>query len=462
MTRPFEAEAWIDRLSNSLANLTKAQSPLFGVFQRRSPRKITIPIGRREEKPFPLDDLRDFYARLRHGQRLEEGTDHRQLHAALDAARHALLSHPQLEWVAVSGRTVGENDFWMQILNTGSSISAGDLIAGLMARASEVSVEGFRVAAREMNAFLRPVEDDAAGVLGILDESCHAVLFYGLSLAKRLNVEDGMWVLPPVEVSRFVGRDLLEEVAPSPAFYRCEQIGAVVTMCRWRPTFSQRGSLDEPSRLPPTRFFNDSKVLLDLISVSHREPVAPLATISDCIDHRAARLFGHTKLGSGFYQTYSAEGFGGLVDPPELVPERFDEACELFRKRLTPNYQKMSRFVGLLAKALKSSNDDDKIVDVAKALEGMYQTPKRDVLRTLKRRVAGVLGSNEADQEGIERCVQAFYKTRSKIVHGELIEGEPFRKGAAFVRGLDLAQRTLLKFIREGAPNDWHARRNPT
>ena len=86
--------------------------------------------------------------------------------------------------MAVSGRTFGENDFWMQILNTGSSISAGDLIAGLMARANEVSVEGFRVAAREMNAFLRPVEDDAAGVLGTLDESCHAVLCYGLSLAK--------------------------------------------------------------------------------------------------------------------------------------------------------------------------------------------------------------------------------------------------------------------------------------
>ena len=121
----------------------------------------------------------------------------------------------------------------------------------------------------------------------------------------------------------------------------------------------------------------------------------------------------------------------------------------------------MSRFVGLLAKALKSSNDDDKIVDVAKALEGMYQTPERDVLRTLKRRVAGVLGLNEADRERIEGCVQAFYRTRSKIVHGELIEGEPFRKGAAFVRGLDLAQRSLFKFIREGAPNDWNTLGNP-
>ena len=133
----------------------------------------------------------------------------------------------------------------------------------------------------------------------------------------------------------------------------------------------------------------------------------PLATISDCIDHRAARLFGHTELGPGFYQTYSAEGFGGSVDPPDLVPERFDEACELFRKRLTPNYQKMSRFVGLLAKALKSSNDDDKIVDVQNPRRHV-PPPERDVLRTLKRRVAGVLGLNEADRERIEGCVQAF------------------------------------------------------
>ena len=50
-----------------------------------------------------------------------------------------------------------------------------------------------------------------------------------------------MCVLPPVDVSRFVGRDLLEEVVRAPALYRCDQIGAVVTMCHWRPTvFTER------------------------------------------------------------------------------------------------------------------------------------------------------------------------------------------------------------------------------
>ena len=457
MARSFDAEAWIDQLSNSLADLAKAQGPLFHAFQWRRPREITIPIGRREERPFPLDDLRMFYAKLRHGQQLGQGADQQQLAAALDAARYALLSHPQLEQVAVSRRTVGENDFWIEMLDSGSQISAGDLIAGLMARASELPVEGLQLAAREMEAFFRPVGDDAAGVLGNLDESCHALLFYGLNLDKRLKVEQGFWVLPPVEVARFIGRDLREKVAPSSAFYGCDQIGAVVTTSRWRPTFSQRGSLDKPPRRPPAAFFKDSKVLVDLISVSHKEPLAPLATISDCIDHRAARLFGQSKFGPGFYQTYSAEGFGGVVEPPDLVPERFNEACELFRIRLTPNFRKMSRFVGLLTKAIKSSNADDKIVDVAKALEGMYQTPQRDISRTLRWRVASVLGSNETDRERIEECVHAFYKTRSKIVHGELIEGELFRKGAAFVNGLDLAQSSLIKFIREGTPNDWNA-----
>ena len=458
IAKSFEPGAWIDRLSKCLADLAKAHRPHFSGYREPDQRKIVIPVGlRAEDQPFPLDDLRMFYAHLRHELRLNPGVDYQQIRAALDTTRHALLSHPQLERVAVSGRTVGENNFWMRIGNSGSSVSAGDLIAGLQARASEVPVDGFRLAAREMNAFLQPIEDDPAGVLGDLDEGCHALLFYGLTFNRRIEVEDGLSILPAREVLRFVGTDLLENLAPTAAFYNWDPVGAVVRTYRWRPALSQRGSLDDPTELPPTGFFKDGGVLLDLVSVSHNAPVVPLATISDCIDQRAARLFGRKKHGPGFYQTYGAGDLRRLGEPASLRPKRFDEACELFRKRRTPNYQRMSRFVGLLAKALKRSTYDDQIVDVAKALEGMYRIPKQHGLRTLKRRIAGLLGTNDVDRDRIKERVQAFYETRSKMVHGELIEGEPFRKGAAFVSGFGLAQRSLFKFIREGPPASWES-----
>ena len=408
-----------------------------------------------EDQLFPLDDLRTFYAQLRHGLRLEPGVDYQQISAALDTTRHVLLSHPQLERVAVSGRTVGENNFWMRIGNSGSSVSASDLIAGLLARASEVPTDGFRVAACEMNAFLRPVDEDANGVLGDLDEGCDALVFYGLTLTKRLNIEEGLTVLPSGEVLRFVGADLLQELAPAAAFYAWDPVGAVVRTYRWRPAFSRRGRVGEPSKPAPSQFFADGGVLLDLLSLSHRAPLTPLATISDCVDRRAVRLFGQTRRGSGFYQKHGAGDLGHFGKPPSLRLDRFDEACELFRKRRTPNYRRMSRFIRLLAGALNRSTYEDQVVDVARALEGMYQKPKRHGLRALKRRVAGYLGSNKAERERIKGIVQAFYSTRNKIVHGELIIGEPFREGAAFVRGFDLAQRSLFKLIREDAPISW-------
>ena len=107
--------------------------------------------------------------------------------------------------MAVSGRIIGDNDFWIRILNSGRSISAAVLIAGLMARAAELSGDRFRAAARELNAFLVPAGNGGtAGVLGNLDEGYDAVLFYGLAVAERIDIADGMVILPFRHVQRFV------------------------------------------------------------------------------------------------------------------------------------------------------------------------------------------------------------------------------------------------------------------
>ena len=66
----------------------------------------------------------------------------------------------------------------MRILNSGSSISAGDLIAGLMARAADLSGDRFRTAAGELNAFLSP-SDSKTGVnflpMPVESLQCHAM-----------------------------------------------------------------------------------------------------------------------------------------------------------------------------------------------------------------------------------------------------------------------------------------------
>ena len=256
-SKGFDASDWIDRVAAALRALALAQEPYLQAYWQHNPREQVIVDGR-DETPFPLDDVRMVYAEARYSRSFGREAEYAPLRAVLDPARHALLSHPKLERVAVAGRIVGENDFWMRLVNSGTSISAGDLIAGLMARAAELSGDGFRAAARELNAFLSPAKDGkAAGVLGNLDEGCDVLLFYGLTVSERINVEDAMAILPFREVRRFVDQELVEELAPPGAgFHGWRSVAAVVRPFRWRPEFRRRGSVNEPMSYPPAPFFH--------------------------------------------------------------------------------------------------------------------------------------------------------------------------------------------------------------
>ena len=400
------------------------------------------------------------YAGARHTRAFGGESQYAPLRTLLDPTRHALLSHPELERVAVAGRIVGENDFWMRTLNSGTSISAGDLIAALMARAAEVSGDRFRAAVRELNAFLLPAGDsEAVSVLGNLDEGCDALLFYGVTLTERIDVEGGVAILPFGEVRRFVEQELVEELAPSGAgFHGWRSVGAVVRPFRWRPVFRRKGSVNEPMRHPPAPFFPEARTFLDLIAVSHAAPVLPLATISDCIDRSAARLLGRERHGPGMYQKWAAAGFDGFADCPVLRPAALDEALEAFRNRQSARYQRMVPFVVRLAEALGRDGRfamHDKVVDVAIALEGMYELPKWRKSRTLENRVSGFLGTDADDRQRVGESVRTLYDARSDIVHSGSGKVSPFRNGAAFVTGFDLARRSLFKLLREGIPDNW-------
>ena len=332
-SKAFDSGRWIDRTVEALRELAKAQEPYLQAYWQHNPRKHVIVDGR-DETPFPLDDLRMVYADARYSRSSGREAEYAPLRALLDPTRHALLSHPKLERVAVTGRFVGENDFWIQMVNSGMSISAGDLIAGLMARAADLSGEGFREAARELNAFLSPAGDgEAASVLSDLDEGCDALLFYGLTVSERFDVEHGMAVFPFSEVRRFVGRELVEELAPAgTGFHEWRSVGAIIRPFRWRPVFSQRGSVNEPMGRPPGPFFSEARTFLDLLAVSHAAPVLPLATISDCIDQSAARLFGVRRQDPGMYQKWAVDGFNEFTECPVLTPAALEEARVCFRE----------------------------------------------------------------------------------------------------------------------------------
>ena len=135
------------------------------------------------------------------------------------------------------------------------------------------------------------------------------------------------------------------------------------------------------------------------------------------------------------------------------------EAREAFEGRENGRFERFAPFVGRLAEALGRHGrfaGDDRTVDVAIALEGMYELPKWGKSRKLANRASGFLATDSRDRQRMRESVLRFYEVRSEIVHSGPQRASPFRNGAAFVTGFDLARRSLFKLLREGAPEDWN------
>ena len=158
----FGAEDWIERLARALGKLSAAQEPYLQEYYRQHPGGHVLFEEQGGKQPaFTLDDCRDLYAMAHHSHVFREEEYYAPLCAVLDPARNILRSHSML--ARVVSPIIGQDEFRMEILNTGHSTSSGDLIAGLMARAAELSGDRFRTAAGELNALLDPAPEKTSG-----------------------------------------------------------------------------------------------------------------------------------------------------------------------------------------------------------------------------------------------------------------------------------------------------------
>ena len=460
MTRAeFAAGDWIDRLAQALPGLAEVQEPYLREYGKQHPRVHSAGGGRDGKQPaFPLDDLRGLYAMARHSHVFGEQEHYAPLLAVLDPVRHILYSHPTLALVV--GRIIGKDDFWMQILNAGSSTSATDLIAGLLARAAELSRDRFRAAATELNAFLsQDGQGESASVPGDLDVGYDAVLFWGLTLKERVEVADGMVMLPFEQVQRLVDRNLVEELAPpGSGFHRWRSVGAVVRPFRWNPAFSRTGYQREPELTNPEPFFREAQTFLELLAVTHATSVLRLATLPHCINRSASRLLGLEHHNGGSHRGHSAQGFDGFDKCPALASEALAEAQEAFENRQSERYGRMAPIVGRLAEALARDGpfmSEDRILDVAISLERIFELDQGKISIELMERAASFLETSTEGRCRVKRDVKKFYNVRSGIVHNRKKPPSAATRADAFTKGFEVARRSVVKLLREGPP-DWN------
>ena len=453
----FDADGCIDRLAAALPALARVQEPYLQAYWEHNPRTHTIFDGR-DETPFPLDDLCHVYFRARHSGTLGGEEYYAPLRAAMDPVRGILRSHPTL--ARALGLIIGNDEFWVQILGHGHRTSLTDLIAGLMARADELSAGSFRAAAGELHSFLDSTGGgDACTVPGDLDTGYDTMLFHGLHLEEEVEIGEGFVMLPFEHVRAFVDEKVLADMAPDVARFReWRLVGAVVRPFRWKPEIRRGDDFRDALSEPPGPFDQDVLEFLELLAVSHRIPIVCLVAIRECLNRSACRLLGQAHYSGQRQRGRPVHRFDPFAEPPGLRADAVEEAKKIFEERRNGRYGGLAPVVRRLAEALARDGRfaaEDRILDVAIALERMYALGGGEISYKMRIRASWFLGEDAEDRRRVVKSLADFYGVRSEIVHNRKRKASAERCREAFVAGFDIAAGTLFKLLEDGPPADW-------
>ena len=136
-------------------------------------------------------------------------------------------------------------------------------------------------------------------------------------------------------------------------------------------------------------FFEDAAAFVELLSLFHAAPVLGLAMIPYCIHRTASYLLGDSPgNGSWSLADRSIDMFAGSID---LSGDALDAARKAFGERNSAYYRDCAPIIARLAEALTRSGrfqTEDKILDVAIALEQMYELAEGEISFKLKTRAA--------------------------------------------------------------------------
>ena len=379
-----------------------------------------------------------------------------RLRSALKTALDILAEHPALAPVADS--SCSARKFAAVIADKAEETDLLHILVGLMTRGRDLPTDRFRVACRELKELLGP---NRAGDTVKPNAGLHVVLFHGLRFEAEVSITDDLKIVPFENVREYVDEPLLRPFTPNLAVPRpWEPVGAIVKSFQWHPAFHPS---DDKICLDLDwggSFREDGERLVELLAITHAAPVVCLVTMHYCVGRMACRLLGQPHRRACYTFGQSAHSFDRLSVSREPCATALDEAKELFRKRNGPLFRKYEPIVARLAEAAARGGRfavDDRILDVAMALERMYELDQGEIVFKLKTRAACFLESDTAGRTRVFRDVGRFYDARSAIVHNARKKRwSKKEREAAFGEGFDVARRSLGKLLREGSPTDWN------
>ena len=452
MTAPhFDEATWIARLAVALEAVAAIARPSYS-----PPPPEMMRSGPTDERWAALHrEYRALAARAKHDSTAASQFDDSILWLNTDPAEAwAILREHPLMKPGIEGSGTNEG-IRFRVLNRDFLSGVSSLVSYL----AKLSVkEGGEEAARRLHRYLT-----AAATANV---PAHEItVFHGLVAAERVGLGRGAYVAP-YEHAR-VEFELPDEPEPFPKT-SYPNAAVLVRGLRYGPGVASLDD-DRGSGLPyvqvayefPTeyqidleRWFYDSKLLVDLLSIAARVPLLArtryvrLATWIGEIDPNFA--FVNRDSGGNVsdvwprgreLSTDDSDAFLALSRGWRTYPVKSD-ALDLAIRRLAASFSRPGGRFG----------EEDRILDVAIALEVLYGGTTG---RKLSPRAAGLLAASAAEQIRTYDQATRFYGVRSRIVHSKKPAPERGALGGELEAGRDLACRTLACLLNRNAAVQW-------
>ncbi len=448
---PIVSADWVDRLSQCLQDLVDyerwLESELVDL-RRRAERTLGVPDSR-DDRDDRVRERVSGYWRVRGSRPLADYEYGRSVAGKLDRLVDVLLEHPVL---AKAVYRDGEGSLAVG-LNLGVSLAARHQFTSVLTGLVDHAVEQAPKATAD--AFARMIQKGED-----YDLRCYSIaLVRGLHAGRRYDFPDDLSVVPLEEARRYLrDTDIRSMLGAADTHINRRPVAAVVFERKWGPVFVPAGfDMDELvwHGRPPT-FRDDGRLLVDVLSVVHREPMASSETHTAVVERQLHHIVGS----NGSYSPRFVRDMLGAntmkiepVTTPAFSAESLPECERLFVACRSDEQLRLA--LSRLASSLRRTGAHgtfDRVVDIAIALEVMYQL---DVSRgkgdQLSRRARELIGGDRADLNWIRGTAESTYRARRDIVHDGTL---PENAEQVCENGFDLARRTLLHIVSTGWP-EW-------
>ena len=462
MAGEFDSAVWVERLTDALTGLSEAQEHFADQLDEG---RATYSSGKQVDAIVDMVHIRsDVLLALFHtaffGMRSGEEARFVRLRLALNPVLELLAAHPALAGVLTASG--GNQQFVLLLPDHAVETDLFKMVGGLIGRAMDLPDDGCRVACRELEALLNSDgERETRNQSGSLRSGFHVALFHGLRFKEEAVIADGMTVQPFEKVAGFVNEGVLREISQSIVTSdRKKSIGAIVKPFHWKPEFRPPVDHIEIDSDWGGSFREDAEAFIELLAVSHAAPAVCLVTIHHCIQQVAAGILGDPHYRGGYTWGRSARSFDRLANSRVVSRDAFFDAQSMFLGRERTRYRKLAPIVSRLAEAQARSGrfaDEDRILDVAIALERIYELDSGEISHKLRTRAAWYLGVDTESRIRESKAVKQLYDARSAVVHNRKGKSSLQENREAFSKGFDIARRSLFKLLREGPPEDWNA-----